>query len=61
MKPPKSRVKPHLFVPDPDVPGCCGRCHLPGVPGDAHHTLPAAGPEQAEHARRYGHEDGGEG
>lgn len=57
-KPPTSRVRPHLFVVDPEVPGCCARCNLPGEPDDAHHTLPDV-PEQAEHARRY--EPGGEG
>lgn len=56
-KPAKSRVRPHLFELDPDVPGCCARCHLPGVAGDQRHTLPPAGPEQAEHQRRY---EGGE-
>lgn len=38
----KSRVKPHLFVVDPDVPGCCHQCHLPGEPDDKRHTLPDA-------------------
>jgi len=38
----KSRVKPHLFVVDPDVPGCCLQCHLPGEPDDKRHTLPDA-------------------
>jgi hypothetical protein len=36
----KSKVPPHVFQADPDVPGCCARCHLPGQPGDAHHTMP---------------------
>ena len=41
----KSRVKPHLFTADPDVPAdqngrqVC-RCGLLGEAGDAHHTLP---------------------
>lgn len=56
----KSGAKPtgsrHLFVADPDTPGCCARCHLPGVAGDRRHTLPDV-PEQAEHVRRY---EGGE-
>ena len=45
MSKPKSAVRPHLFVPDPDVPpdhngrGTC-RCGLVGEPGDAHHTMP---------------------
>lgn len=43
----------HLFERDPDTPGCCAACHLPGKPGDAHHTLPDAPPEHAEHLRRY--------
>lgn len=43
---PKSRVRPHLFVPDPTVPAdqngrqVC-RCGLLGEAGDAHHTLPS--------------------
>lgn len=66
MKQPKSPVKPHLFVPDPEVPadprdpdgrGACSTCHLIGEPGDPRHTLPPAGPEQAAHVRRY---EGGE-
>jgi len=41
----KTRVPPHPFVADPDIPPdhngrrTC-RCGLPGEPGDAHHTLP---------------------
>jgi len=56
----KSPVKPHLFVPDPDVPpdvngvGACSVCHCMGKPGDPRHTLPDAPPEQAEHRRRMG-------
>jgi hypothetical protein len=52
-------VKPHLFVPDPDVPpdvngvGACSVCHCMGKPGDPRHTLPDV-PEQAEHRRRMG-------
>ena len=44
----KSRVKPHPFIPDPDVPpdtngrGACRTCHLIGEAGDAHHALPEA-------------------
>lgn len=51
-------VPPHLFRPDPDVPpdpldkqqrGFCVSCHRQGLPGDAHHTLPArAGRDAAE-------------
>lgn len=54
----KSRLRPHLFVPDLDVPpgqdgrGACGTCHLIGEAGDAHHALPDV-PEMAEHLRRY--------
>lgn len=58
----KSKVAPHVFVEDPDLPPdqngrhAC-RCGLVGEPGDAHHTMPDA-PEQAEHLRRY--EPGGD-
>lgn len=60
MSPPKSKVPPHLFVVDPDVPpdqfgrrACLAPgCHLMGKPGDAHHTLPDV-PEQADVLRRY--------
>jgi hypothetical protein len=65
----KSKVAPHPFVPDPDVPpdhngrGACAMpgCHLIGEPNDAHHTLPVV-PEQAAHERRYGDDthDGGD-
>jgi hypothetical protein len=54
----KSRVKPHVFVADPDVPpdsngrGACRTCHLIGAAGDSHHTLPNV-PEQAAARRRY--------
>jgi hypothetical protein len=58
-KPPKSSVRPHLFVVDPDTPGCCLNCRLVGEPGDPRHTLPTV-PEQAVVAGRYEHEDGGE-
>lgn len=43
-------MPPHLFRPDPDVPpdpldkqqrGFCATCHRQGLPGDAHHTMPA--------------------
>lgn len=69
MSPPKSKVRPHLFVVDPDVParldrdgrvvspGCCATCHLPGEANDKRHTLPDV-PAQAEHLRRY---EGGDG
>lgn len=60
MTPPRSKVTPHAFVVDPDTPGCCAACHLPGAPGDTHHTLPDV-PAQAEHLRRYdAGEDGDE-
>lgn len=46
------RPAPHLFTRDlelpPDISGrfVCGRCHLLGRPGDAHHDVPDR-PEQA--------------
>lgn len=58
MSPPKSKVPPHLFVADASLPadqdgrGVCAVCHLVGVAGDAHHTLPDV-PEQADVLRRY--------
>lgn len=61
MKTPAVRVC-GLFEADPDVPPdhngrhVCARCHLPGWPGDAHHTL-ATVPEQAEHRHRAGDDD----
>ncbi len=63
----KSKVPPHLFQRDPDLPpDRNGRyvcratgCHLVGEPGDAHHTLPDV-PEQATVAARYDHEAGDE-
>lgn len=65
MTPPKSKVRAHQFIPDPDVPadprdpdgrGACATCHLIGEPGDHHHALPDV-PAQAEHRGRY---EGGE-
>jgi hypothetical protein len=49
----KSRLHPHVFVADPDVPpdhtgrrACAAPgCHLMGKPGDAHHTVPDAEPD----------------
>jgi hypothetical protein len=49
----KSRVHPHVFVSDPEVPpdhigrrACAAPgCHLMGEPGDAHHTVPELGPD----------------
>lgn len=55
---PASKQRGHLWQEDPDAPGCCRRCHLPGEPGDSHHTLPDV-PEQAEVAARY-EPDGGD-
>jgi hypothetical protein len=56
----KSKVPPHPFLRDPDLPpDVNGRyvcatpgCRLVGEPDDAHHTLPTV-PEQAEHRQRY--------
>lgn len=62
MSPPKSKVPPHPFRRDASLPadqdgrGVCAVCHLVGVAGDAHHTLPDV-PAQAEHLRRYEHEE----
>jgi hypothetical protein len=53
----------HPFVPDPDLPPdhngrrVCAACHLLGRPGDAHHNVPDAPPEQDEHRRRAGDHD----
>lgn len=50
MSPPKSKVTPHPFRRDASLPadqdgrGVCAVCHLVGVPGDAHHTLPDGPP-----------------
>ncbi len=58
---PKSAVRPHLFVPDPDVPAdhnghrAC-RCGLIGQPGDAHHTLPDPPPDARSAAAGEGSE-----
>lgn len=61
----KSKVPPHPFQLDPDVPadphtgrGACAvqGCHLIGEPNDAHHTMPVV-PEQAAHRDRYEHEE----
>jgi hypothetical protein len=60
VKPVKSRVKPHLFVPDPDVPvdqdgrHYCRDCGVAERDGDQRHTLPPAGDAQDEHRRRAG-------
>lgn len=62
----KPRRSPHPFVADrtlpPDQSGreVCARCHLLGKSGDAHHAMPAAGPEQDEHRRRAGESEGAE-
>lgn len=59
MKPPESKVHPHVATPDPDVPvdqhghPFCSTCHLAIVDGDPRHTLPVV-PEQREHRRRIG-------
>ena len=59
MKPAKSQVRQHPFIPDPDVPadingrGACGTCHCMGKPNDLRHTLPDV-PEQAESRRWAG-------
>lgn len=56
----KSKVAPHVFAPDPDLPHAtldgrrvCAACHLVGKPGDDRHTMPDV-PEQEEHRRRVG-------
>lgn len=44
--PVRSRVRPHAFERDHDVPtdyyrrAWCRRCHLPGTPGDERHPTP---------------------
>lgn len=49
---PEPTLPQHVFVADPDLPPdqngrrVC-RCGLVGRPGDAHHNLPAAPPEDA--------------
>lgn len=54
----KSKLNPHPFQADPDLPAdsrgrrVC-RCGLLGEPGDAHHAMPDV-PEQAEHRRWAG-------
>lgn len=54
---PESSVRPHPFVPDPDVPpdingrGACLSCHLIGRRGDSHHAMPDV-PEQVAARRR---------
>lgn len=54
MSRPKTKVTPHLFVVDRDVPPdpldttgarACRTCHLIGRPGDAHHKLPDPVPD----------------
>jgi hypothetical protein len=56
---PKTKVTPHVFVADPDVPGdplsrnarrVCKVCHLLGQPGDTHHTMPDPVPDAASAA-----------
>ena len=65
MKPPKSKVAPHPFAPDPDVPAdpLSGKracrvpgCRLMGEPGDAHHTMPEPIPDAASAAAGEGGE-----
>lgn len=49
-RPKPSKVAPHPFAADPDVPAdsrghqVC-RCGLIGEPGDPHHTMPERPPE----------------
>jgi hypothetical protein len=60
----KSKIPPHPFQRDPDLPpDQNGRyvcrapgCHLVGEPDDIHHTMPDV-PAQAEHHGRYEHEE----
>lgn len=59
----KPTTRPHLFVPDPDVPAdhqgrqACASCHLVGKPGDAHHKLPD-GPDDDVQRRAAGERGG---
>jgi hypothetical protein len=60
---PKSKVRPHLFEPDPELPAdqngrrVCLRCHLVGEAGDKRHTIP---PAPAEDVQRWRAHDVGE-
>jgi hypothetical protein len=67
VKPPRSKVTPHVFQPDPDVPPdplsrnareVCRTCHLLGQPGDAHHTMPE--PVEDAQSRAAGERSGGD-
>lgn len=57
---PESSVRPHPFVPDPDVPpdingrGACLSCHLIGRRGDSHHDTTELDAGQAEARARIG-------
>lgn len=53
----KTRVPPHVFVPDPDLRphpadlekrSVCAVCHCLGEPGDARHTMPDAPPQDVQ-------------
>jgi len=61
----KSKVPPHVFVADPDVPPdpldttgrrvCAAKgCHLPGAPGDSRHTMPDPVPDVRQYAAGEG-------
>ena len=54
-------MKPHVFIPDPDLPPdpldrrkpparVCRECALLGRPGDAHHDMPDPVPDAASAA-----------
>lgn len=54
----QTRESPHVYLDDPETPGTCKHCHRadPGALNQAH-RLPDV-PEQAEHRRRVGDQEG---
>lgn len=59
----KTKVAPHVFVADQDVPAdpldrtgrrVCRDCQLPGLPDDAHHAMPDPVPDAATRAAGEG-------